>query len=164
MPRRGQYFNIEWDGMDEFIRLLEEMPADFERILIEEYTEYGMLMEEGTKALAPHDEGNLEDNINFDKAKRVGTGVVLEGGVSNVVYARRRHEEPYRSGKHPKYDDGAKYPNYYINGRGARTRSKPKWRGKMPGRKYLANAVIATKEDYEEMNKRVLDRTLRGRS
>lgn len=138
------------------------MPEDFERILIQEYTEYGMLVEEGTKALAPHDEGNLEDNINFERAKREGTGVSVEGGVSNVEYAVIRHEAPYRGGRGPKYDDGAKYPNYYIMGRGARTRSKPSWRGYVPGRKFLDNAITATEQDFIEMNKRALDRTLRG--
>lgn len=152
---------IEWEGLKELDRQFEEMSENFERILLEEYTEYGQLVEEGAKALSPHDEGDLEASIHFDPAYRDGNGVSVEGG-SNMAYALRRHEEPYRPGEHPKYDNGAKFPRFYVNGRGLRTRTKASWRGFMPGRKFLENAVKATKPDYDEMNKRILDRTLSG--
>lgn len=158
---KDELIRIEWDGLQEMKRLFEEMNENFEKILLEEYTKYGMLVEEGAKALAPHDEGDLESSINFGKAQREGNGVSVEGG-SNMAYALRRHEEPYREGEHPKYDNGAKFPKFYVNGRGVRTRSKAAWRGFMPGRKFLENAIKATKPDYDAMNKRILDRTLNG--
>lgn len=150
---------MEWEGLEELEKEFDKMEKDFQDILIDEYTKYGMLVEEGAKALAHHDEGDLEDSITFDKAKIEGSEVVVEGG-SNSKYAIRRHEEPYRPGTHPKYSNGAKFDRYYMNGRGRGTLTKPKWRGYKPGRKFLQNAIIATEEDYDEMNERILDRTL----
>lgn len=159
--KKDEFLNIEWEGIKELEEYFEKFDENFERILIEEYTKYGMLVEEGTKALAPHDEGDLEDSISFGRAKKEGKTVVVEGG-SNSPYALRRHEEPYRKGVYPKYDNGAKLEDYYVNGRGEGTRGKPPWRGYQPGRKYLQNAINATKKDYNEMNERILQRALDG--
>jgi hypothetical protein len=158
---REDFLHIEWDGLKELEQFFDKMEENFEQILIDEYTEYGMLVEEGAKALVHHDEGDLEDSISFDRAKKEGNGISVEGG-SNSRYALRRHEEPYRKGIHPKYENGAKFPNYYVNGRGEGTRSKLNWRGYQPGRKYLLNAINATKKDYDKMLERILERTLGG--
>ncbi|MCM3651329.1 hypothetical protein [Metabacillus litoralis] len=155
------FLRIEWDGINELEEYFDKFEKDFERILLEEYTKYGMLVEEGTKALVHHDEGDLEDSISFDKAKRVGNTVIVEGG-SNSVYALRRHEEPYRYGVHDKYDNGSKFSNYYVYGRGRGTLGKPQWRGYKPGRKFLQNAINATNPDYDKMNERILERALDG--
>lgn len=159
---RDHIFSFEWEGIDELVKLLENMDANMERILVEEYTKFGLLVEEGAKALAPKDEGNLEDSINAEKAKITGEGVEVEVGVGSV-YGLRRHEEPPRMGKYPKYERGAKFPNYYINGLGARTRSKPGWRGEKPGRKYLQRAVELVVDDFDQMNERILQRIMEGR-
>src|SRR5699024_11739633 len=87
-----------------------------------------MVGEEGTKALVHHDEGTLEDSISFDKAKSYGSIIEVKGG-TNLDYALRRHEEPYRMGVHHKYKEGKKWPNYYVAGRGRGTWNKPMWRG-----------------------------------
>jgi hypothetical protein len=157
----NDFIHIEWEGLAELEQLFDGMDDAFMRILKEEYTDYGMLVEEGSKALVHHDESDLEDSINFGQAEPEGSGVAVEGG-SNSKYALKRHERPYRMGRHPKYENGAKFPDYYVNGRGEGTRSKPKWRGKMPGRKYLLNAINATERDYEKMLERILERTLEG--
>lgn len=161
MARRQDGFHMEWDGLEELQEQFEEMRPRFVGIATEEYTDYGMLVEEGSKALVHHDTGDLEDSISFDKAKQIGNEIVLEGG-STSKYAWKRHETPYRMGVYPKYDNGAKIPDYYQNGLGAGTRFKPTWRGIRPGRKFMQNAINATQRDYEEMNQRILDRTLRG--
>jgi hypothetical protein len=158
---RDDFLRIEWEGLQELEEMFNEMEDNFMRILTEEYTQYGMLVEEGTKALAPHDEGDLEDSINFGQAVPEGSGVSVEGG-SNAKHALKRHERPYRMGTHPKYENGAKFPDYYKDGRGEGTRSKRSWRGQMPGRKYLLNAINATERDYEKMLDRILERTLEG--
>lgn len=152
-------FDIQWEGLDALEKEFDKMDKKFTRILAEEYTKYGKLVEEGTKALAPQDESDLTDSINFDKAEITRTGVTVEGGASSE-YALRRHEEPYREGTYPKYDNGAKFEDYYVDGRGLATRLKPNWRGYMPGRKYMENAIKATQRDYNKMNQRILDRTL----
>ena len=153
-------FNFEWEGFEEFRDLIDGLEDEFYKIAKEEYTKYGMLLEEGTKALAPVDEGNLEDSINFI-TKREGNSIVIEGG-SNLEYALRRHEEPYRMGKHPKYDNGSKFPDYYKDGRGRETRAKGTWRGMQSGRKFLTNAVILTEEDWNTMNRRIIQRLFGG--
>lgn len=157
---RDEIVRVEFEGLEELRRMFETMPQRFEELLIEEMTRYAMLLEEGTKALAPKDKGDLEDSINFSRPQRDGQGVSFEGG-SNLEYALRRHEEPYRNGKHPYYDNGAKFPDYYQNGRGARTRSKGSWRGEKAGRKYLERAVNLTEQDWNDMLERVLERCLR---
>ncbi len=110
---KGDVFNIEWEGLEEFSEILDKMDKEAENIIMDEMTKFGMLAEEGTKALVHHDEGTLEDSINFDKAKKEGNEIVVRGG-SNLEYALRRHEEPYRPGVHDKYENGRKYP--ILNG------------------------------------------------
>ncbi|GGB41713.1 hypothetical protein GCM10011409_19060 [Lentibacillus populi] len=135
---KGDIFEIEWEGLDEFVELLDKMDNKSEEIIIDEMTKFGMLAEEGTKALVHHDEGTLEDSINFDKATKEGSDIVVRGG-TNVIYALRRHEEP---------------------GRGPGTLAKPAWRGYQPGPKYMENAIKAIEPDYDKMNARALERIL----
>lgn len=156
---KGVVFEIEWKGLDEFSKMLENMDKNTEKIIMEEMTKFGMLAEEGTKALVHHDESDLEGSINFDKAKKEGRNIVVRGGTNNE-YALRRHEEPYRMGVYHKYKDGKKWPNFYVDGRGQGTRAKPNWRGYQPGRKYMENAIKAIEPDYNKMNARALERIL----
>lgn len=135
---KGDVFSVEWEGLDEFNDMLDKMDKKAERIIMDEMTKFGMLAEEGTKALVHHDEGTLEDSINFDRARKEGGSIVVRGG-TNVVYALRRHEEP---------------------GRGQGTLGKPSWRGYRPGPKYMENAVKAIEPDYNKMNARALERIL----
>lgn len=152
--------NIDWGNtLNEFEQFFDGMEDKFERIAIEEYSKFGLLVEEGAKALVHHDEGDLEDSISFDRAKRIGDRIILEGG-SSSEYAWRRHEEPYRKGSHTKYDDGATFPHYYVDGRGQRTRTKRNWRGFAPGRKYMINAINAVTPDYNLMLDRILKRVM----
>lgn len=155
-------FNIQWDGIEEMARLLENMDDQMEQIMIEEYTRFGLLAEEGTKALAPKDKGDLTDTINSDRARKDGQGVFVEVGVGSI-YGIYQHEKRLRPGKHPKYDRGAKFPDYYQNGYGQKTRSKPAWRGEKPGRKYLERTVALIETDFDEMNDRILARIMEGR-
>lgn len=155
-------FSFEWDGIEELARELEQMDDNIERIMIDEYSRYGLLVEEGAKALAPHDKGDLTDTINADRAKRNGQEIFVEVGVGSV-YGVYQHEKRLRPGVHPKYHRGAKFPDYYKNGYGAKTRSKASWRGEKPGRKYLERAVTLTKDDFDEMNERILRRIIEGR-
>lgn len=153
-------FRLEWDGLPELEQYFARMEEAFVTILKDEYRKYGLLLEEGAKALAPEDDGDLAASINFSGLTVSANGV--EGSVgTNLVYALRRHEEPYRMGTYPKYSRGAKFPDYYVNGRGVTTRGKS-WRGYPAGRKYLANAVLATEGYYQDMLQRILERTLNG--
>ncbi|WP_445506794.1 HK97 gp10 family phage protein [Niallia sp. 03190] len=161
MVRDDDFIRLEWGGLDELDEMLDGMEEKYEEIAIEEYTKYGLLVEEGAKALASKDRGELESSINFGTAKKSGDKIIVEGG-SNLKYALRRHEEPYRMGIHDKVDNGAVFENYYIGGKGRKTLRKPNWRGYKPGRKFLANAITATQEDYDKMNERILNRLLGG--
>ena len=133
-----ELFSIEWQGLDELSDALSKMEKETDKIILEEYTKLGLLAEQGAKALVHHDEGTLEDSLNFDPAKREGSNIVVRGG-TNVVYALRRHEEP---------------------GIGPGTQAKPNWRGYRPGSKYLENAIKAIERDYNDTNDRILQRIL----
>lgn len=151
-------YRLEWEGLEELIEMFDNMDDNFTRILKQEFQDYVNLVEEGTKALAPHDEGDLEDSISSEVMLRP-SGIIGTVG-ANTEYALRQHEQPSRSGSHTKYDNGAKFPDYYENGRGQGTISKGTWRGHAAGRKYLANAVKATQQDFTDMLERVLQRCI----
>lgn len=146
------------------IRRFEEdltgMENAFMQNLVKHSTDYGMLFEEGSRALAPRDGGDLESSIQFDPLQISGTTV--SGSITAYSeYAWRRHEEPYTEGLRDKYDNGVKEEDYYEDGRGRRTRDKTPWRGEEAGRKYMSRVADLTKDDYDKAMDRVVDDTLR---
>lgn len=155
-------FDIHFEGLEEEQKRMGDMYKDWVKITKQEMTKFGLLVEEGAKALAPHDEGDLEDSISADPAKQAGDAITVEIGAS-AEHALIRHEAPYKKGSRDKYDNGAKFPHYYVDGRGQRTRTKSSWRGFQPGRKYLQNAVTATEKDYDKMNQRIQERLISGK-
>lgn len=155
------FLQIEWSGFDEFAEALKGMESEFYKHLMKELTKYGLLVEEGAKALVYQDEGDLAASINFGQAIRQGNKVIVRGG-TNMKQAVRLHEKPAGGKTHDKYDNGARFIGYYKDGKGARTRAKPNWRGFQPGRKYLQNAVTATEQDFEDACARALEKTLGG--
>lgn len=161
MANNDDFIRIEWDGLSEFEDMFKGMEKEIDKIVMQEYTKYGLLVEEGAKALAFKDRGDLESSINFDQAKKEGNLIVVQGG-TNLKSALRLHEMPYKPGVRPKYDSGALFERYYNNGRGEKTRAKSAWRGYQPGRKFLSNAILATEEEFDEMNDRILKRVLEG--
>ncbi|WP_213667613.1 HK97 gp10 family phage protein [Staphylococcus capitis] len=104
--------------------------------------------EADAKALSPRDKGRLENSIRASRAT-YDNGYVSGVVGSNIVYALRRHEEQPRLGTWHKYEDGVKYEGYYIDGRGEVTRAKPEVNGFRPGRKYLSNAQLINKENWQ---------------
>ncbi|OAK70094.1 HK97 gp10 family phage protein [Lederbergia galactosidilytica] len=159
---RKDGFYLEWHGLDELIEELEGMEREFEKNIQQGMKKYSTLAEEGTRALAPRDSGDLESSMTLKIPYIEGSKIV--GGIgSNLAYALRRHEEPYRYGIHDKYDNGVKFPNYYVYGKGRRTLQKPSWRGEKPGRKYLERAIVATEKDFVKIMADALEQTLRGR-
>ncbi len=161
MARRDG-IDIRFEGLDRQADLMGDMYKDWVKITKQEMTKFGLLVEEGAKALAPHDEGDLEDSISADPAKQSGDAITVEIGAS-AEHALIRHEAPYKKGSRDKYDNGAKFPHYYVDGRGQRTRTKSSWRGFQPGRKYLQNAVTAVEPDYDKMNQRIQERVINGK-
>lgn len=159
----GFGFQIDIQGLADMEQQLEGMTDDFERNLSDGMNEYGMLLEEGARSLSHRDGGQLESSIDFYSLTK--NGGVMEGSVgSDLKYALKRHEEPYKIGTtHNKYDAGVKEVDYYVDSLGRRTRQQPAWRGLKPGRKYVERAVVATEEDFEEVLAEALDKTLRGR-
>lgn len=161
MARRDG-IEIEFEGLDRQADMMGDMYKEWAKITKQEMTKFGLLVEEGAKALAPHDEGDLEDSISADPAKLAGDKITVEIGAS-AEHALIRHEAPYKKVTRDKYDNGSKFPHYYVNGRGQRTRTKSSWRGFQPGRKYLQNAVTATEKDYDKMNQRIQERVINGK-
>lgn len=162
MATNRGFLDMDWEGLDELERLVENMDDEFDRIALEEYRDFAMEFEGAVRALMPRDESDLEGSYNVSAPRKGSSEITIEGG-TNSEYALRRHEEPYRSGSHDKYDNGAKFPGYYVNGRGARTRSKPGFRGEKAGRKYQERAVKLMEEDWNRTNLKILERVMRGR-
>ena len=159
----GFGFQIDIRGLADMEQQLEGMTEDFERNLSDSMNEYGMLLEEGARSLSHRDGGQLEASIDFYSLTKKGG--VMEGSVgSDLKYALKRHEDPYKLGTtRDKYDAGVKETDYYVDGLGRRTRQQPAWRGLKPGRKYVERAVVATEDEFEEILAEALDKTLRGR-
>lgn len=154
-------FNIEWDGLAELKAEMKSAPARFERLLVQELNHIGLTTEDYAKRLVNYDSGDLENSIFSTKAKKIGGTYVVYVGTNNE-YARYIHELYNPAGRGDKYERGVKYPNYYIGGRGKRTRDKPNFKGYQAGRKYLRNAVVIADKDVELAMERVLTRLLEG--
>jgi len=162
MGKHAFDLEIRFDGLDDMIVELDNMIDAVDGRVQKAMNEYSALVEEGAKALTFRDYGDLEDSIHAAPAK-LQNGAI-EGSVgSNLSYALRLHEQPYKPGTRPKYDRGIKIPGYYVDGKGRRTRDKPTWRGEVPGRKYLTRAVDVTENDYEEIMAEALDDLLKGK-
>lgn len=156
MPKKSE-FDIIIEGLEEESERYGNFYNDWVEVSKQEMTKFGLLVEEGAKALAFHDTGEFEDSITADKAVQQGDEISVEIG-SNSPLAVILHERPYRMGTHDKYDNGARFPRYYVNGRGRRTITKPKWRGFKAGRKYMQNVVTAVDPDLDKVNERIQER------
>lgn len=154
-------FRIEWDGLDEFKKLIEEAPKKFDKLVKEELTDIGLVAEGYAKRLSPRDSGALENSIFSTRAKKSGGVHVVYVG-TNMVYARYVHELFNPTGRGDKYERGVKYPNYYIGGRGKRTREKANVKGYRAGRKYLRNAIVLTEPEVEKAMERVITKMMEG--
>lgn len=155
-------FQISFPDMGDFIRELEMMPDAADNHIGDAIIEYGMLLEEGSRALAPYDSGDLVNSLQFKSLQRMAGRI--EGAVgSEIAYAMRTHEAPDTPGTRDKYDNGVKFERYYLNGKGRRTHRKPAWRGQRAGRKYLERAAVATEKDFEELMNEAYEKTIRGR-
>jgi hypothetical protein len=164
LPKKSE-FDIIIEGLEEESERYGNFYNDWVEVSKEEMTKFGLLVEEGAKALAFHDTGEFEDSITADKAIQQGDEISVEIG-SNSPLAVILHERPYKMGTHDKYDNGARFPRYYVNGRGRRTITKPKWRGFKAGRKYMQNVVTAVEPDLDKVNERIQERvfgTKRGK-
>ncbi|MDK3882496.1 HK97 gp10 family phage protein [Staphylococcus pseudintermedius] len=132
------------------IRALESKFAGskerFDKALQKNVGLFSLEMENDSKALAPRQDGELENSIQSKTSFRNGVASSVTG--SNLKYALRRHEEHERKGVYPLYRRGVKHPDYYYNGRGEITRAKSPVGGFQPGRKYLHNAAILNKDNW----------------
>lgn len=162
MARKGRdSFQVDFRGIESLTNELKAMDKKKDVIIRQEYTKYGLLVEEGAKALAPHDKGDLEDTISSSGARLSRGEISVEVSVGSK-YGRYQHDLIPRKGKYPKWENGAKFPGFYRSGRGLRTRTKPKWRGEGAGRLFLERTVRLTEKDFQEMNERALNRITRG--
>ncbi len=159
----GIKFNIEWDGLRELQNEFRTMNKRFSLILLDEMDKIGLTCEDYAKALAPRDNGELEDSIHSTQARVEGRSFVVYVG-TNMEYATYIHELNNVRPVGDKYERGVKYPNYYIRGRGTGTRQKPNVKGYQPGRKFLQHAVILTDKHFEQAMERALERLLEGGS
>lgn len=153
---------IEWTGLNELIRELDGFYPLFMNYLKDGMKDYSLHVESGARALAHRYGGDLEESI-VAAAVAERNGMIIGSVGSNLAYAWKRHETPYRMGsKGDLYDAGIKIKDYYINSLGQRSRQKATWRGQLPGRKFLERAVVATEEDFWTMCNEALDQAMGG--
>lgn len=135
-------FSIEFEGLDEFIELLESSSDQVESEVIKEMNGYAKHVEGGAKSLAPVDTHELVDSLTSSEVQHVGSTYFFTIG-SDKEYALRMHE--------------------WQGNWGVRTQLQQakKWRGYTPGNKYLENAVRATENDWNKAMENVLNRVIR---
>lgn len=151
---------IEFDDLERFGHKCREASNNVNRILREELTKVAFMAERYARQLAPFDTGELEASIHAGPLQRTSTGYVVYIG-TNKEYATYVHELNSSRIGH-KYDNGIKLVNYYVGGRGERTRHKGSVKGYLPGRKYLRNAIVLTDPLLEQAMQRVISRTFGG--
>lgn len=152
---------LEFHGLKELEDALVKRELEVVTIAIKHMNRYTNLVEKGARALAQRFDGDLEQSIIAAKSA-LRSGVIVGSVGTNLVYAWRRHEEPYKPGLRHLYHRGAKLENYYLNGLGERSRNKETWRGVLPGRKYLQNAVTVTEQDFDEFMEDALAEIIGG--
>lgn len=160
MSRKDIVIKVELEGFEEFSQAVREMPKRLNQNLMSELRKVSLQAERYARQLAPRDTGDLEASINAGPIKREGSGYVVYVG-TNKEYATYVHELNSR-GVGDKYERGIKLPNYYVNGRGQRTRDKPSIRGYQPGRKYLRNAIVLTDAHLVTAMNRAIEKTFGG--
>lgn len=133
---------IQFEGLEEFIALLDSFSRTVENELIKEMNKYKSEVEKGTKLLTPVDTNELTKSITSSDVKRNGNEYYFTVG-SDLPYALRMHE--------------------HTGNWGVRTQLKQmkSYRGYTPGKKYLENAIRATESDWERAMNNVLDNTIR---
>lgn len=147
--------HIELEGFKEFEQAMRKMPKRFNSVLMSELRKVSLVAERYARQLSPRDTGDLEGSINAGPVRHEGSAYVVYVG-TNKEYATYVHElNSSRVGD--KYDNGIKIPNYYVNGRGQRTRDKPSVKGYQPGRKYLRNAIVLTDAHLTTAMNRAID-------
>lgn len=121
--------SIEFDNA-EFRRSLNEHWGELKEDLKQEFSDQVEEVTRGAKALAPKDEGNLEDSITNKGVDDLGNSFEAEIGVGSQAkkYALRMHEDTYNPGEI--------------------TRAKPNYKGYSPGRKYLENSLKANEQNF----------------
>lgn len=153
---------IQWEGLTELIAFLDGFEDLLKANLKLGLTDHSLQVETGARALAHRYGGDLEESI-LAAAIAENNGMLIVSVGSNLAYAWKRHETPYRMGsKGDLHDGGITIKDYYISSRGERTRNKASWRGQMPGRKFLERAVVATEDDFWTMCEDALDQSLGG--
>lgn len=150
------FLQVDFTDLNNYIQEHKDREETFIRVARREYTDLSMLFETATRKLAPMYDGELARSISFDMPVWKGSVFQFAGG-AGAAHALKQHEMPERKGKHDAYVDGVKHEGWYEDGRGKRTRQKPSYKGFLPGRKYLENALLAEEESIVAAEKRILD-------
>lgn len=139
-----ELINIDFEGLDEFVQLLENLTPEFEKAIISEMDSYRLQVEGGAKALTPEDTNELTESITSSEVQRVGNSFIFTVG-SDLAYAVRMHEHQ---------------GNWGV---GTVLKQAKEWRDYTPGNKFLENAVRGTEDDWNTAMEDILNNTLRGR-
>ncbi|MEH7223855.1 HK97-gp10 family putative phage morphogenesis protein [Bacillus sp. JJ1566] len=126
------------DGIEAAIKDLDRIEKEMEEKIDKVLTDLANKIIEDAKKLAPLLSGDLEAALVVGEIKKELKRRYIEFGVSPEVsqYATVQHEgfRKIRKGKN-------KGKVVYMKKPGPKTASKPAYKGYMPGKKYLENAI-----------------------
>lgn len=142
-------FSIKWDGLDELLKGLDKAADEVIKAIEEGVNDAASDLLSKAQQLAPRLTGDLEGSGHLGKLQNTGAGIQRRV-IFSTPYALRRHEEPYRPGKHMEYGLNGEKVGYIIVGRGPITRSKASVDGMRPGRKYLERPLKKNADKYQK--------------
>ncbi|MEK4328915.1 HK97 gp10 family phage protein [Paenibacillus sp. FSL R7-0312] len=143
-------FSFELDGLDKIIDRLDDLEKDIEIRLDATLTKLAMKIIHDAKRLAPNDIGDLEG------ALEVGELVQLIG-LSSIDFGATVDVNDYSVIQHEGFNKSSLGKVITLKP-GEKTLSKGNYRGYMPGKKYLANAIKLN----EKLIKSELSKILEG--
>ncbi|AGK97409.1 hypothetical protein [Clostridium pasteurianum] len=141
-------FEITFTGFEEVLQNLDSLEEAIDKEVKQAVMDCGLDLQKVASELAPLLESDLQGSGNTTEENN-GQGYTVKVTFDSP-YAKRRHEEPYRSGVHKEYNSAGVYVGDIIDGRGPFTRSKPAIDGMAPGRKYLERPLKKYEQKYQD--------------
>lgn len=128
-----EVFQFDVNSINSVMRELDEIEAEMERRIDKVLTKLANKVITDAKRLAPLDSGDLEAGLIVGVVKRVLYERYIEFGTSPEV-------DHYATVQHEGFRKTAEGKVLYMSP-GEKTKSKRSYKGHIPGKKYLENAI-----------------------
>lgn len=128
-----EVFQFDINSINSVMRKLDDIEAEMERKIDKVLTKLANKVIADAKKLAPLDSGDLEAALIVGNVKRILYERYIEFGTSPEV-------DHYATVQHEGFRKTAEGRVIYMSP-GEKTKSKRSYKGHMPGKKYLENAI-----------------------